>query len=154
MKNYQNYANLVCFSQSNSIFFKGKTFGEWEDLGTCQEGNKEVKCGPESGEQVQKRKCTDGTIDKCQDDGKSRKLPCIFQNCEKTFGNWSNSGDCIADEPNKSCGPGTQLQTRECINGMVDLCTDEDERQTISCNETNTKLPDCKGIKIKIISSE
>ena len=38
-------------------------FGPWENEGTCQGTGENPACGP--GLQVQKRTCTDGTIEKC-----------------------------------------------------------------------------------------
>ena len=53
----------------------------------------------------------------------------------KRLGNWTNDGICESDF---KCGPGTQKQTRCCIDGSTDKCTPADKEQTISCSEAVT----------------
>ena len=47
----------------------------------------------------------------------------------------------IGAEP--SCGEGNQVQTRQCTDGTVDRCTDEDRQRNITCEIAGTALPDC-----------
>ena len=48
-------------------------------------------------------------------------------------GDWINDGDCMLKEAEKGCGEGTQKLTRECIDGNIDTCTDEDRHNETSC---------------------
>ena len=57
---------------------------------------------------------------------------------DKKLGDWINNGSCIALAANRSCGPGTQHQIRQCINGTKDKCTISDIERKIDC-----QLPDC-----------
>ena len=93
-------------------------------------------CGP--GLQRQKRKCLDGSLDKCAISETERILECSLPDCIKKFGNWTDDGFCEAIEANKSCGPGTLKQSRICIDGTKDKCEKPDVEQIISCD-----LPDC-----------
>ena len=45
---------------------------------------------------------------------------------EKQLASWSNDGVCEATGDNNSCGPGNQKQTRTCIEGTTDKCTEAD----------------------------
>ena len=49
---------------------------------------------------------------------------------EKVVGDWENDGDCVAEGPDKTCGPGSQKQTRDCTDGAPDLC-EEDDRENV-----------------------
>ena len=51
-----------------------KTFGEWENEGSCQAEGDDPTCG--AGLQIQKRTCTDGTIDKCTSTDEQRAVTC------------------------------------------------------------------------------
>ena len=64
---------------------------------------------------------------------------------EKQLGKWSNEGECVATGEDKTCGPGTQTQTRECTDGTIDLCTAEDTSRVVSCTIAKTALPACKA---------
>ena len=68
---------LKTFSRENFayllIFAAPKTFGDWTNQGNCV-AKGDFECGP--GTQIQKRTCTDGTIDKCTDAEKQRSVSC------------------------------------------------------------------------------
>ena len=44
------------------------------------------------------------------------------------------------------CGEGAQFQSRQCTDGTLDKCTDEDTRRTITCNAAETALPNCPKV--------
>ena len=125
-----------------------KQLGEWTNDGDCVGTGSDPTCGP--GTQNQVRTCTDGTDDPCTDVEKSQTIACseagtALPACvvEKQLGEWTNDGDCAATGDDKTCGPGTQSQTRTCTDGTNDVCTAEDTAQTISCADAGTSLPDC-----------
>merc|ERR1712018_337375 len=66
---------------------------------------------------------------------------------EKQLGEWTNDGQCKATGDDPTCGPGTQNQTRTCVDGATDLCTDGDKTQTVSCADAGTSLPECAAAK-------
>ena len=66
----------------------------------------------------------------------------------KQLGEWANEGGCDATGDDKTCGPGAQKQTRDCIYGVSNKCTDADISRTISCNDAGTALPDCVVEKV------
>ena len=84
-----------------------------------------------------------------------------YVDIDKKLGGWVNEGTCEADtntdssvdlrmsrqftDTEKSCGPGTQRQTRTCTDGTTDKCTKADTEQIISCKEAGTPLPECPG---------
>ena len=74
----------------------------------------------------------------------SEILCLIFIEFKKIFGPWTNVGNCNADLPGVSCGPGKQGQERKCTNGTKDKCTDEDRIRTVSCAAAKTQLPNCQ----------
>ena len=53
-----------------------KSFGEWKNEGTCIATGDFPDCGP--GTQVQKRTCSDGTVDKCTEADKQRTVVCTM----------------------------------------------------------------------------
>lgn len=61
---------------------------------------------------------------------------------EKQLGSWTNDGGCESTGDDYSCGPGNQKQTRICISGTTDKCSNSDRRKTISCSKP---LPECVG---------
>ena len=77
------------------------------------------------------------------------------------IGDWVNDGPCEPDinidssvdlrmsrqltGTDKSCGPGSQKQTRICIDGTTDKCKKADKEQIISCKDAGTPLPECPG---------
>lgn len=64
---------------------------------------------------------------------------------EKELGSWTNDGVCEAIGDDKSCGPGTQNQTRTCTNGTTDKCNDTDTVQTVTCSDAGVvTFPDCE----------
>ena len=109
-----------------------KTFGEWADDGSCLANGHDPLCGP--GTQNQTRICTEGTVDNCTDSDRYRIVRCNLPDCQKTTGAWNDEGPCKPDAIDRSCGPGTQAQKRNCVNGTVDMCTNEDTRQEVRCN--------------------
>ena len=116
-----------------------KVLGIWVNDGFCKALGPDTSCGP--GDQVQRRNCIDGTIDKCMDTDSIRNTSCDLPDCVKRFGNWVNVGRCKANQVNKQCGPGTQKQNRTCIDGTVDKCISIDREHIIPCS-----LPDCPKV--------
>ena len=68
----------------------------------------------------------------------------LFSYIVKQFGNWTNTGSCIATGTRNTCGPGLQAQIRNCTDGSTDKCTDADTLQNISCADAGTDLVDCE----------
>ena len=64
----------------------------------------------------------------------------------KQYGNWRNTGACKPIGPDSTCGLGLQTQTRACINGTTDICTDADTKQNVSCADAGTSLDVCKQL--------
>ena len=131
----------------NQCFLKDceKRVSEWKNDGNCEATTKGENCGEllmcfpcGPGNQIQKRDCTDGTVDKCSDTDRKRVIPCSLQDCIKQLGNWEMDGKCQAVEEGKTCGPGYQLQTRICHDGTGDKCTSKDTKRSIPCD-----LPKC-----------
>ena len=129
-----------------------KTLGEWTNEGGCVGTGEDKSCGP--GTQQQVRTCTDGTTDKCTEIDTKQSVACseagtALPACvvEKQLGDWTNDGQCKATGDDPTCGPGTQNQTRTCVDGATDLCTDGDKTQTVSCADAGTSLPECAAAK-------
>jgi len=125
-----------------------KQLGEYANKGACEATGIDKTCGP--GTQRQTRYCTDGTTDLCTDADTSQTVSCGdagsgLPDCvvEKQLGEYTNEGACEATGVDKTCGPGTQRQTRACTDGTTDLCTDADTSQTVSCGNAGSGLPDC-----------
>ena len=100
--------------------------------------------------QKQTRTCVDGTTDKCTAEDIEQTISCteaetVLPNCAKKFGAWMNDGACVATAGG-DCGPGTQMQTRTCTDGTVDLCTPGETMQTVSCADAGTALPNCPKV--------
>ena len=113
-----------------------KVYGNWTDAGPCKADGSKPGCGP--GTKNQTRSCEDGTIDKCTESEMTQVVVCRLPDCPKLLGDWDTSGPCKGEESEKTCGPGYQHQTRSCVDGTSDKCTDEDMQQDASCS-----LPDC-----------
>ena len=62
----------------------------------------------------------------------------LLNETDRKLGDWINNGSCIALAANRSCGPGTQHQIRQCTNGTNDKCIVSDMERKIGC-----QLPDC-----------
>ena len=79
----------------------------------------------------------------------SQEIPCKHANtdlpdCPKKYGQWTNQGLCISIGPNPLCGPGQQLQRRDCTNGTgSEICSEVDNVRMISCLEAESPLSDC-----------
>ena len=112
------------------------TLGEWKNESICEPMGGKKDCGP--GTQKQTRTCTDGELLTCQPEDRLRSVSCSLPDCPKQIGSWINDGGCVASGADKNCGPGNQRQTRNCVDGTTDKCTESDKMKTISCN-----LPDC-----------
>ena len=113
----------------------------------CEATGNRTNCGP--GNQKQTRNCYNGTSDLCFVNETYQTIPCKdagtgLRDCKKTFGDWINATGCITCVDTKDCGPGLQLQTRTCTNGIffsagkpgwvTDECKAEDMKRNISCN--------------------
>ena len=130
-----------------NIILVQKTIGDWKNLGPCSANGSDKNCGP--GRQFQVRSCINGAIDKCTEDDVRQVISCNLADCKKIIGIWTDSGECIASDSSKTCGPssGTQKQVRTCIDGTKDHCQSKDRERAISC-----KLPDCPGELLSIDS--
>ena len=60
-------------------------------------------------------------------------------------GEWKNEGQCNG-KGSSTCGEGDQVQVRQCTDGTVEKCTDEDKRKIVTCNAAGTALPDCPKV--------
>ena len=60
------------------------------------------------------------------------------------LGPWENVGNCIGIGDDPTCGPGEQNQTRTCIDGTEDKCSDLVLKRTAPCHWADTILPNCK----------
>ena len=125
-----------------------KKFDKWKNMGPCISNNTQSICGP--GVQRQYRKCTSGTgLQQCKTEDIVQFVSCLvagtqLPDCPKTFLPWYNVGACVPSNNHGLCGPGTQAQKRECINGTgQEICTKNDTIQTITCQEAGSKLPEC-----------
>ena len=141
--------NITCDAAGTSLPDCPKVLGIWETEGDCIAVGDDPACG--HGNQGQKRSCKDGTVNPCTDEETMRTVSCeeaqtSLPDCMKILGEWENRGVCsqVGDDP--TCGHGTQEQERECKNGTVDKCTDEDTERTDSCVEAGSALPDCPKI--------
>ena len=122
-----------------------KRFGPWTDI---DEACKHNTCG--GGTTKQNRTCIDGTTEKCTEAETERTVICRDAStddgqCVKELGLWVNEGNCIAIGGDISCGPGNQRQTRTCVDGELEKCTDILTIRTIECSDAGTTLPNCKG---------
>ena len=115
-----------------------KAIGQWVNEGGCT-GLNDRDCG--SGNQLQTRTCSDGTMDKCTPADRARTQNCSLPDCQKKLGEWKNLGQCIGSGADKNCGPGELFQVRLCMDGTVDKCTEDDRQHAIACN-----LTDCQKI--------
>ena len=113
-----------------------KTLGIWVDQGNCNAIGANKHCGP--GNIVQVRQCEDGTIEKCTREDREQISRCNLADCPMQTGNWTNNGYCVANNDPKECGPGQQKQTRTCVDGTKEKCTNKNRERHISCN-----LMDC-----------
>ena len=67
--------------------------------------------------------------------------------CVKNLGSWINDGNCTAIGDDITCGPGNQRQTRTCVDGSYEKCTDILTVRTTECSNAGTTLPDCIGTR-------
>ena len=56
-----------------------KELGTWENIGVCEGIGENKDCGP--GQQRQKRKCSDGTADKCAASDREQMVACSLPKC-------------------------------------------------------------------------
>ena len=113
-----------------------KVLGEWDKSGPCKGETAEKLCGP--GIQYQNRTCLDGTSDNCTYEDKNQDVRCSLPDCIKVVGNWSSAGPCESLGDYKKCGRGEMRETRDCIDGTKDSCTNSDIERHVTCN-----LPSC-----------
>ena len=66
----------------------------------------------------------------------------------KILGEWTNEGSCIANGDDATCGAGTQKQKRTCIDGTIDMCTDDEKQRDVTCEAAGTALPVCSMFKM------
>ena len=70
----------------------------------------------------------------------------IFNAAPKAqIGTWENVGQCIGTGKDPSCGPGIQNQTRSCIDGTEEKCSEFDLERIAPCHWADSTLPDCEG---------
>ena len=139
---------MILISKSFFLEIIDIQFGNWTNNGSCIGDGKNHSCGP--GNIIQIRNCTDGTIETCDTANLERLVTCkevgqALPDCERKLGDWINDGDCAANDDDKSCGPGTIWQKRNCTDGTTDKCDDIETERTISCKEAGVALPDCEG---------
>ena len=119
-----------------------KTLGKWKQEGECVAFGGEGTCG--EGYQNFTRECTDGTGSEiCTNQDRHKIVSCKeagtqLPDCPKILGRWRNAASCDTDTQEKSCGPGSMFQTRDCDDGTTDRCTRWDKKQYVRCN-----LADC-----------
>ena len=113
-----------------------KTLGNWTDLDVCKAEGTDSTCGP--GKRNQTRICTDGTADRCTESDTNQIVSCALRDCPKILGRWRDAAGCDTYTQEKSCGPGSMFQTRECSDGTTDRCTKWDKQQYTGCS-----LADC-----------
>jgi hypothetical protein len=75
--------------------------------------------------------------------GDKRVIDCNIQDCPTPIncvGEYQNSGECVANDPNLNCGPGTQQQEYRILQSAEHggVCPNENKTRSISCN-----LPPC-----------
>ena len=113
-----------------------KTRGSWTDSDECKADGTDPTCGP--GRQNQTRVCTDGTTDRCTESDTNKIVSCALRDCPKILGRWRYVAQCDTDTQEKSCGPGSRFQKRDCDDGTTDRCTRWDKEQYTGCS-----LVDC-----------
>ena len=113
-----------------------KVLGHWDTSGPCQGDDSEKLCGP--GIRRQTRDCVDGTSDKCTIDDRQQDVSCSLPDCAKELGTWISGGPCESSGNYRYCGIGQILETRDCVDGTKDLCTDGDMNRYVECH-----LPSC-----------
>ena len=113
-----------------------KEFGTWTDLDACKAEGTDPTCGP--GKRNQTRICKDGTTDVCIQSDTTQIVSCALPDCPKILGRWRDAAPCDTDTQEKSCGPGSRFQTRDCDHGTTDRCTRWDKQQYVRCS-----LADC-----------
>ena len=113
-----------------------KILGNWDTSEPCKSDNGEKFCGP--GIQHQTRACSDGTSDKCTAEDMQQDTRCSLSDCKKEVGKWISGAPCESSGDYKYCGTGQMMQTRDCIDGTKDICTDDDIQRYTKC-----KLPSC-----------
>ena len=72
-------------------------------------------------------------------------VSCSEHDCPREVTEWKNIGNCQGIGENKTCGDGIQNQTRNCKDGTTEKCLDIELMRALSCNETGSELPKCKG---------
>ena len=55
----------------------------------------------------------------------------------KTIGNWTDDGACVAVGSDMTCGPGIQKKKRDCVDGNLEKCQESDFRDEVPCNLKN-----------------
>ena len=140
--------NVPCSQVGTDLRNCPKIYSRWINSGPCKADDGTKVCGP--GMQKQIRNCTDGTgTEICNDNDKYQYISCKsagtdLPDCPKMFGKWRNKGPCYSNKDTQGCGPGIQMQTRECWSGSGNsICEDNDKRQNISCEDAGTSLPNC-----------
>ena len=139
---------ISCRDAGSDLSDCPKSFGPWENFGSCFPLNTKAVCGP--GNQQQRRTCKNGTgLQICTNNDTFQLISCKDANselpdCPKKYGRWENQGPCISLGPNPVCGPGNQKQNRDCTNGTgSEVCSEEDRVRIISCLDAESPLPDC-----------
>jgi len=84
------------------------------------------------------------------EDSYEKEIDCNTQNCPPIdcVGEYQNSGECVANDPNLNCGPGTQQQeykiSQSAENGGSECPVVATTTRSISCNLTPCPI-DCEG---------
>ena len=70
------------FSFHFLLLVASKELTDWHNIGDCVSLSKDQNCG--TGKQLQKRRCLDGAVEKCQgEDQTERRVPCSLPKCGK-----------------------------------------------------------------------
>ena len=124
-------------------FIAEKILGNWSHHGDCNQVFHGQTCG--YGYQIKLRTCSEGAQETCSFTDTTNISTCSLTDCPRNITAWKNIGGCQGTGEDKSCGEGVQWQTRKCIDGTNNKCSNIDTERNITCNEAGTKLPNCSG---------
>jgi hypothetical protein len=121
--------------------------GVYEDVGKCVANDPNLNCGPGTQQQnyIISQPAKQGGV--CPNENKTQSISCNLTTCPiNCVGEYQNSGDCVANDPNLNCGPGTQQQEYR-ISQFAEhggVCPNENKTRSISCNLDPCPI-DCVG---------
>ena len=142
--------NVSCLDAGMEQDDCDRVLGDWINIGNCSAVGSDKGCGP--GTVVQERTCEDGTNLFCRDvELRNEAVNCEdagnpLPPCQKILGIWKTKGGCNSIV--KGCGPGTATQIRDCTNGTIDKCSDDDMEKTVTCKTAGIEQANCTGNSI------